>query len=72
MQKRNTHLTHRTMFALAALVIAPLSVETGYGQEDLLRQETIRRQQDVAKADELLNEGREAYGNKEFDREMVP
>ena len=67
MQKRNTHLTHRTMFALAALVIAPLSVETGYGQEDLLRQETIRRQQDVAKADELLNEGREAYGNKEFE-----
>jgi general secretion pathway protein D len=55
------------MFALAALVIAPLSVETGYGQEDLLRQETIRRQQDVAKADELLNEGREAYGNKEFE-----
>lgn len=67
MQKRNTHLTHRTMFALAALVIAPLSVETGYGQDDLLRQETIRRQQDVAKADELLNEGREAYGNKEFE-----
>lgn len=67
MQKRNTHLTHRTMFALAALVIAPLSVETGYGQEDLLRQETIRRQQDVAKADELLNEGREAYGNKDFE-----
>ena len=67
MQKRNTHLTHRTMFALAALVIAPLSVETGYGQEDLLRQETIRRQQDVAKADELLNEGREAYGSKEFE-----
>ena len=67
MQKRNTHLTHRTMFALAALVIAPLSVETGYGQEDLLRQEMIRRQQDVAKADELLNEGREAYGNKEFE-----
>jgi general secretion pathway protein D len=55
------------MFALAALVIAPLSVETGYGQEDLLMQETIRRQQDVAKADELLNEGREAYGNKEFE-----
>ena len=27
----------------------------------------IRRQQDVAKADELLNEGREAYGNKEFE-----
>ncbi|MDA7898416.1 hypothetical protein N9A88_03700, partial [Akkermansiaceae bacterium] len=48
-------------------MIAPLSVETGYGQEDLLRQETIRRQQDVAKADELLNEGREAYGNKEFE-----
>ncbi|MDG2401022.1 MAG: hypothetical protein P8M04_10650, partial [Akkermansiaceae bacterium] len=67
MQKRNTHLTHRTMFALAALVIAPLSVETGYGQEDLLQQEMIRRQQDVAKADELLNEGREAYANKEFE-----
>ena len=67
MQKRHTHLTHRTMFALAALVIAPLSVETGYGQEDLLSQEMIRRQQDVAKADELLNEGREAYSNGEFE-----
>ena len=69
MQKRQTHLTHRTMFALAALVIAPLSVETGYGQtdSDLLRQEMIRRQQDVAKADELLNEGREAYTNGEFE-----
>ena len=67
MQKRQTHLTHRTMFALAALVIAPLSVETGYGQEDLLRQEMIRRQQDVAKADELLNEGREAYTNEDYE-----
>ena len=69
MQKRQTHLTHRTMFALAALVIAPLSVETGYGQNesDLLAQEMIRRQQDVAKADELLNEGREAYAEGEHE-----
>lgn len=69
MQKRQTHLTHRTMFALAALVIAPLSVETGYGQNesDLLAQEMIRRQQDVAKADELLNEGREAYAEGEYE-----
>jgi general secretion pathway protein D len=57
------------MFALAALVIAPLSVETGYGQNesDLLAQEMIRRQQDVAKADELLNEGREAYAEGEYE-----
>ena len=60
MQKRHTDLNHRTMFALAALVIAPLSVETGYGQS-LAAQEAIRRQADMARADELLVSGRKAY-----------
>jgi len=61
MQKRHTHLNHRTMFALAALVIAPLSVETGYGQSSLAAQEAVRRQADMARADDLLVSGRKAY-----------
>ena len=67
MQKPQTHLTQRTMFALAALVIAPLSVETGYGQQDLLAQETIRRQEAVIKADTLLVEGRKAYAEGDYE-----
>jgi general secretion pathway protein D len=66
MQKRHTHLTHRTMFALAALVIAPLSVETGYG-DDLASQEKIRRQLAVTQSDELLIEGRKAYAEGDYD-----
>lgn len=66
MQKRHTHLTHRTMFALAALVIAPLSVETGYGQ-DLAAQEKIRRQLAVSQSDTLLMEGRKAYAEGDYD-----
>lgn len=66
MQKRQTHLTHRTMFALAALVIAPLSVETGYGQ-NLLDQEIVRREQDTARAEELLVEGRKAYAEGDYE-----
>jgi len=66
MQKRHTHLNHRTMFALAALVIAPVSVETGYGQS-LAQQEAIRRQADMAKSDELLMEGRKAYAEGNYE-----
>ena len=54
------------MFALAALVIAPLSVETGYGQ-DLAAQEAIRRAADVQTSDELLKEGRKAYAEGDYD-----
>jgi len=47
-------------------VIAPLSVETGYGQ-NLPEQEKIRRQLDVQKADELLMSGRKAYAEGDYD-----
>ena len=67
MQKRHTHLNQRTMFALAALVIAPLSVETGYGQGDLAGQEKIRRQLAVTQSDELLKDGRKAYAEGDYD-----
>ncbi|MFT6863458.1 MAG: general secretion pathway protein D, partial [Akkermansiaceae bacterium] len=70
MQKPQTHLTQRTMFALAALVIAPLSVESGYGQQSgdtLLAQETIRRQEMVIKSDTLLSEGRKAYAQEDYE-----
>lgn len=66
MQKRHTHLTHRTMFALAALVIAPLSVETGYG-DTLADQEKIRRQLNVQNSDELLMSGRKAYAEGDYE-----
>lgn len=70
MQKRNTHLSHRTMFALAALVVAPLSVETGSAQssnDPLMAQENIRRQQAVISSDEFLKEGREAYAEGDYE-----
>lgn len=54
------------MFALAALVIAPLSVETGYGQ-DLATQEAIRRAADVQTSDQLVEEGRKAYAEGDYD-----
>lgn len=66
MQKRHTHLNHRTMFALAALVIVPVSVETGHGQS-LAQQEAVRRQADMAKSDELLLEGRKAYAEGNYE-----
>ena len=69
MQKRNTHLSHRTLFALAALVVTPLSVETGYSQEaiDLEKGEIIRRQQNAIKSDELRDEGMKAYAEGDFE-----
>ena len=66
MQKRNTHRSHRTLFALAALVVAPLSVETGYSQS-LEDQEIIRRQQAAIQSDELRDEGVKAYAEGDFD-----
>ena len=69
MQKRHTHFNHRTMFALAALVIAPLSVETGYGQS-LAQQEAIRRQADMIRSDELLHSGREAYAAGNYKKSV--
>ncbi len=66
MQKRHTHLNQRTMFALAALVIAPVSIETGYGQS-LASQEAIRRQADMVRSDELLMEGRKAYAEGNYE-----
>lgn len=66
MQKRITNLNHRTMFALAALVVAPVSIETAYGQS-LAQQEAIRRQADVAKSDELLMKGRKAYAEGDYE-----
>lgn len=66
MQKRTTHLSHRTLFALAALVVTPLSVETGMAQ-DLTNQEIIRRQQNAIRSDELRNEGVEAYAQGDYE-----
>ncbi len=54
------------MFALAALVIAPLSVEIGYGDR-LADQEAVRRQADMLKADELLMSGRKAYAEGNYE-----
>ncbi len=69
MQKRNTHLSHRTLFALAALVVTPLSVETGFAQNslDLEQQEIIRRQQNALRSDELRNEGVSAYAEGDYE-----
>jgi general secretion pathway protein D len=68
MQKRNTHLSHRTLFALAALVVTPLSVETGYAQTGSLeQQEIIRRQQNAMRSDELRNEGIKAYAEGDYE-----
>jgi len=66
MQKRHTHLTHRTMFALAALIVSPVAIAGGYG-DDLSQQETIRRQQAVVTSDELRDEGRKAYAEGDFE-----
>lgn len=66
MQKRHTHLTHRTMFALAALVVSPVVQAEGYG-DSLEHQETIRRQQAVVTSDELRDEGRKAYAEGDFE-----
>jgi len=66
MQKRHTHLTHRTMFALAALVVSPVAVAEGNG-DGLAQQEVIRRQQNVVTSDELRNEGREAYAEGDYE-----
>ena len=66
MQKRHTHLTHRTMFALAALVVSPVVLAEGYG-DSLAQQETIRRQQAVVTSDELRDEGRKAYAEGDYD-----
>ncbi|YCM43534.1 Amuc_1098 family type IV pilus outer membrane protein [Verrucomicrobiaceae bacterium 227] len=66
MQKRHTHLTHRTMFALAALIVSPVAIAGGYG-DDLEQQETIRRQQAVVTSDELRDEGRKAYAEGDFE-----
>lgn len=68
MQKRNTHLSHRTLFALAALVVTPLSVETGMAQsQSLAAQETIRREEAALRSDELRNEGVEAYAEGDYE-----
>ncbi len=66
MQKRHTHLTHRTMFALAALVVSPVVLAEGYG-DSLAQQETIRRQQAVVTSDELRDEGRKAYAEGDYE-----
>jgi len=66
MQKRHTHLTHRTMFALAALIVSPVAIAGGYG-DDLEQQETIRREQAVVTSDELRDEGRKAYAEGDFE-----
>jgi len=67
MQKRHTHLTHRTMFALAALVVSPVAIaEEGYG-DGLAQQEMIRRQQNVITSDELRDEGRKAYAEGDYE-----
>lgn len=54
------------MFALAALIVSPVALAQGYG-DDLEQQETIRRQQDVVTSDELRDEGRKAYAEGDFD-----
>jgi len=67
MQQRNTHLSHRTLFALAALVVAPISVETGFAQSPLEKQEIVRRQQNAIRSDELRNEGVKAYAEGDYE-----
>lgn len=54
------------MFCLAALIVSPVALGQGFGS-DLEAQETIRRQEQVRNADELLTEGREAYANGNFE-----
>jgi len=63
MQKRPTHLTNRTVLALAALAVSPMAA---HGQGSLAAQELIRRQQAVATADDLLKEGRDAYATGDY------
>ncbi len=65
MQNRHTNLSRRTLCALTALVVAPLSTDLVNGQ-DLAGQERIRRQLNAQKSQELLIEGREAYQKGDF------
>ncbi|MGJ8697158.1 MAG: Amuc_1098 family type IV pilus outer membrane protein [Verrucomicrobiaceae bacterium] len=67
MQKRHTHLTNRTVLALAALAVSPLTSGRAYGEGSLAAQELIRRQEAVNSADQLLTGGRKAYAEGDYD-----
>ena len=63
MQKKSAHLTHRTALAIAAMAVTPMVAQ---GQGSLAAQELIRRQAAVSEADNLLQEGRDAYESKDY------
>ena len=73
MQKIPAHKTSRTAAALmAAAVLMPVMTahagEGSSGMSGLAQREAIRRQEAVAQADQLLNEGRTAYAAREYDK----
>ena len=79
MQKKPTHRSSRTAFALmAAAASMPATMttvatagESGYsssGQSSLAQREMIRRQEAVNEADRLVLEGRQAFANQDFQK----
>lgn len=75
MQKTPMYRSNSTALALMAVASAmPVTVtvatagEGGYGLSGLAQREMIRRQDAVAEADALLNEGREAFARGDFQK----
>jgi general secretion pathway protein D len=78
MQKTPFYRFSRTALALVAmassmpaLVTSANAGEGGSGLSSLAQREMVRRQEDVAKADALLNEGREAYTKGEYQKSIA-
>lgn len=76
MQKIPAHKTSRTAAALmAAAALMPVATahagEGSSGYSDLAQREAIRRQEAVAQADQLLNEGRTAYAEREYEKAVA-
>ncbi len=75
MQLMPIHRSSRTAIALMAAASALPAVitvanagEGGYGYSSLAQREIVRRQNDVAEADRLILEGREAYAKGDFQQ----
>jgi len=79
MQKTQTHRSSRTALALmvaaasmpAVITTVANAQQSGYsssGQSSIAQREILRRQEAVRQAEELLNQGREAYANGDFQK----